>query len=73
MAHSGQIDWITLTSSASAENAVRLFGDAIKTMKIATLSRVTSAQVRKLGFEVDAEADPYTMDALVDSIRKATT
>ncbi len=72
LANAGQIDWITLTSSASAESAANLFGESIRRMKIATLSPVTSARVQELGFEVAAEADPYTMDALIESIRKAT-
>lgn len=71
MASAGQIHWITLTSSASAESAARLFGENMNQMKIATLSPVTSSQVRQLGFDVDAEADPYTMDALAECIRKA--
>ncbi|MEM8666232.1 MAG: uroporphyrinogen-III C-methyltransferase [Planctomycetota bacterium] len=67
----GQIEWITLTSSASAENAAKLFGDAMRKMKIATLSPVTSEQVRDLGFEVTAEANPYTIEAMIQSIQEA--
>ena len=71
LADAGQIDWITLTSSASATNAVNLLGDRIRSMRIATLSPVTTSRVRELGLKVSAEADPYTIDALVESIQKA--
>jgi uroporphyrinogen III methyltransferase/synthase len=72
LARAEKIDWITLTSRATATNAFTLFGDAMKKMKIATLSPVTSARVEEIGLQVTAEADPYTIDALIESIRKAS-
>ncbi len=64
----GKIDWVTATSSASAANAVRLFGDALKQTRIASLSPVTSQTLQDLGHQVTVEANPFTIDALVDAI-----
>ena len=68
---SGKIDWITVTSSATARNLERWFGDAIRRARIASLSPITSATLRDSGFAVDAEADPYTMESLVEAIVRA--
>ncbi|NND98394.1 MAG: uroporphyrinogen-III C-methyltransferase [Pirellulaceae bacterium] len=67
-AQSGTIDWVTVTSSATAVSLHHLFGDTMKTMKIASLSPVTTKTLLSLGYHVQAEADPYTMDALIQSI-----
>jgi len=74
MASAKKLDWITVTSSASAESLVKMFGDSFAQMKIASLSPVTSQSVRDLGFHVAAEANPYTFESLVDAIvQKETT
>lgn len=70
LAEAGKIDWVTVTSSATADNLHRLFGDALKQSRIASLSPVTSQTLRDLGYEVTAEANPYTMEALVEAIRQ---
>ena len=66
LARAGKIDWITVTSSASAASLVRLFGDSIHRMKIASLSPVTSKALADLDCEVAVEANPYTIDSLVE-------
>ena len=71
LAHSGQIDWITITSSETARSLHDLFGDMLSSMKIATISPITSEAVRALGHTVQAEADPHTIPSLVDSILEA--
>jgi uroporphyrinogen III methyltransferase / synthase len=63
-----QVDWITITSTATAENLHRLLGDQMHRLKIASLSPVTSEAIRQLGYTVSAQADPYTMESLVQSI-----
>jgi uroporphyrinogen III methyltransferase/synthase len=68
LARDGKIDWITVTSSASAASLVDLFGDSMQRMKIASLSPVTSKTLTDLGCEVSVEADPYTIDSLVEAI-----
>jgi uroporphyrinogen III methyltransferase/synthase len=70
----GAIDWVTVTSSAIAHSLVRLFGDALRRSRLASLSPVTSETLSTLGFPPAAEADRYTMSGLVESIirRKAS-
>ena len=64
----GQIDWITVTSSATARNLWRMFGDALGCTKIASLSPVTSQAPESLGIGVQAEADCSTIDSLIEKI-----
>lgn len=72
MAAEGKIDWITVTSSATANSVARMFGDNLRKMRIATISPVTSETFRSLGYEVAAEADPYTVDSMIESLRNVT-
>jgi uroporphyrinogen III methyltransferase/synthase len=65
---SGQIDWITVTSSAIARSLANLFGEQLRHSKLASISPITSATLRELGYEVSAEAVEYTMPGLVDAI-----
>lgn len=67
----GQIDWVTVTSSATATNLDRMFGEALKRCRIASLSPVTSTTLRKLGYTVDAEADPFTIESLVEKLAES--
>jgi uroporphyrinogen III methyltransferase/synthase len=65
---SGDIDWITVTSSATARSLARLYGDALRHARIASLSPLTSSALRDQGYEPAAEAFPHTTAGLVDSI-----
>jgi uroporphyrinogen III methyltransferase/synthase len=67
----GLIDWTTVTSSAIARSLARLFGDSLKKTKLASISPITSATLRELGFEPSSEAEEYTMPGLVEAILKA--
>lgn len=60
--------WITVTSGAIVEAAVRLFGDRLRGWRIASISPVTSAAVRRFGLEPAAEATAATAAALVEAI-----
>jgi uroporphyrinogen III methyltransferase/synthase len=64
----GQIDWTTVTSSAIARSLVRLFGDALHKTKLVSISPITSATLRELGYEPAAEAQQYTMAGVVAAI-----
>ena len=64
----GQVDWVTVTSSASAQSLHNLFGDSLKQTKIASLSPITSKTLTDLGYDIAAEANPYTIDSLIDAI-----
>ncbi|MGI9473046.1 MAG: uroporphyrinogen-III synthase, partial [Rubripirellula sp.] len=71
LAAQSKIDWITVTSSATAECVVRMFGKDLHKMRIATLSPVTSEVITRLGHQVAVEADPYTIDSMIEALRKA--
>lgn len=66
----GEIDWITVTSSAAARALVRLYGENLHQSRLASISPLTSAVLRELGFEPAAEAAPHTAEGLVDAILK---
>jgi uroporphyrinogen III methyltransferase/synthase len=66
----GQIDWTTVTSSAIARALVKMFSDNLKKTKLASISPITSATLRELGFEPAAEASEYKMSGVIDAVRK---
>ena len=70
-AKDGEIDWVTVTSSATAQSLHRMFPESLTNMKIASLSPVTSRTLSDLGHTVAAEADPYTIESLVEVLVKA--
>lgn len=62
-------DWITFTSSSTVRNFLAVAGgEALAGVKIASIGPVTSATAREFGLEVDAEADPHTIEGLVEAI-----
>lgn len=68
---SGQINWVTVTSSATARSLVRLYGDALHEARLASISSLTSTALRELGHEPAVEATEQTMAGLVDVILRA--
>ncbi len=64
----GRIDWVTVTSSAIARSLAALFGRALGRSRLASISPVTSAVLRGLGYKTAAEATEYTMAGLVAAI-----
>ena len=66
----GTIDWITVTSSAIAGSLHRLFGEKLHRSRLASISPITSAALRRLGYEPAVEAREYTMGGLVEAIQK---
>jgi uroporphyrinogen III methyltransferase/synthase len=62
------IGWITITSSAIAEAAVRVFGDRLHRWRVASLSPITSATLRRAGIAVAAEASEATAAGLLAAI-----
>lgn len=67
----GQIDWVTVTSSAIAQSLVRLFGDNLARARVASISPVTSEVLRGLGIDPAVEARTYTMAGLIEAILAA--
>ncbi len=68
---SGEIDWITVTSSATARSLVRLYGDALRSAQLVSMSPLTSKALDELGYEPAAEASQHTMAGIVDAILQA--
>ncbi|MHC4404741.1 MAG: uroporphyrinogen-III C-methyltransferase [Planctomycetota bacterium] len=65
---SGEIDWVIVTSSATARSLVRLYGDALRTARLASISPLTSTALGELGYETAVEASPHTADGLIEAI-----
>jgi uroporphyrinogen III methyltransferase/synthase len=65
----GQIDWTTVTSSAIARSLANLFGDSLRKTKLVSISPITTATLRELGYEPAAQAKEYTMAGIVAAIR----
>ena len=64
----GGIAWITVTSSAIARSLAAMFGDNLRRTRLASISPVTSATLRELGFEPAAEAEVYIVDGLIEAL-----
>jgi uroporphyrinogen III methyltransferase/synthase len=68
----GAVDAITFTSSSTVTNLCDLLGDAPDPQPlVVSIGPVTSDTARARGLRVDAEADPHTIDALVDALVRA--
>ena len=67
----GEIDWVTVTSSAIARTLVRLAGEHLGRCKLVSISPVTSDALRECGFEPHAEATEYTMNGVVQAVQSA--
>ena len=68
-----QIGWITVTSSAIARSLASLFGSALQNVRLASISPITSAVLRELGYEPAVEAEVFTMEGIVTAIRQHAT
>jgi uroporphyrinogen III methyltransferase/synthase len=72
MLRAGEIDWITVTSSAIGRSLAKMFGDDLRRAQLATISPITSATLRALGHQPAAEAEEYTIAGLVQAIVRTT-
>lgn len=61
-------DWITLTSPAIASASIRLLGDRLAGVRIASLSPLTSEAIRASGREPAVEAAAATAESLTAAI-----
>jgi uroporphyrinogen III methyltransferase/synthase len=67
-------DCVTFTSSSTAQNFIAAAGtSALGGVKVATIGPITSCTARELGIEVAAEAQPYTIDGLVQAVMSLFT
>lgn len=65
------VDWVTVTSTATAQQLTQLIGDYLEHARFAAISPRTAEALRQLGWRVDAVAEPYTMDGLVQAVLQA--
>ena len=61
-------DAITFTSSSTVDSFVAAFGTEKVPGVVACIGPVTSAAARRHGLRVDVEAEPHTVDGLVDAL-----
>ena len=62
-------DWITFTSSSTVKNLLAVTDrEALAGIKVASIGPVTSVTAREAGLTVDVEAEPHTIEGLVDAI-----
>jgi len=66
-----EIHWVAVASPATARSLVRLYGEALRSARLASISPLTSTALRELGFEPAAEASVHTAAGLVDAILHA--
>jgi uroporphyrinogen III methyltransferase/synthase len=67
----GQINWIVVTSSSTVQSLARLYGDALRGARFASIGPLTSLALRGLGYEPAVEASPHTSAGLVEAILRA--
>jgi len=60
-----------VTSSPTARSLVRLYGELLKTAKIVSISPLTSATLKDLGYEPAFEATPHTVDGMIETLLRA--
>lgn len=69
----GEIDVVTVTSSAIARSLARLFGPALGRARLASISPLTTAALGECGLTAAIEAREATMSGLVEAVRTALT
>ena len=74
-AESGEVDWICLSSSSIARGLYRLLPQSArdqlgKSIRIVSISPVTTAAALELGMPVHAEATTYTWDGILAAIEE---
>ncbi|MDQ7031244.1 MAG: uroporphyrinogen-III C-methyltransferase [Desulfonauticus sp.] len=72
----GNVDFITFTSSSTVKNFFALidknsFALQLQKVSLVSIGPITSATLKKFGFQPDLEASTYTIDGLVEVIKKA--
>jgi uroporphyrinogen III methyltransferase/synthase len=64
----GNIDWVTVTSSAIARSLAAMFGEDLHRTKLAAISPLTADALREVGYTPAAVASQYTTAGLVQAI-----
>ena len=68
----GEIDWITVTSSAIARSLIQLFGKSLEKAKLAAISPLTAGVLEDAGYKPAVIATDYTSVGLVDAILQSS-
>jgi uroporphyrinogen III methyltransferase/synthase len=64
----GDVDLVTFTSSSTVTNFCDVVGPDAAPLRVVSIGPITSAMARERGLTVGAEADPHTIDGLVDAV-----
>ncbi|HEY5173252.1 MAG TPA: uroporphyrinogen-III synthase, partial [Acidimicrobiia bacterium] len=66
----GEVDAITFTSSSTVDNFCDAIGGLLPEPqpRVVSIGPVTSETARARGLRVDVEADPHTIDGLVEAL-----
>jgi uroporphyrinogen III methyltransferase/synthase len=67
----GGIPWVTVTSSAIARSLAALFGEQLRKTRLVSISPITSAALRELGYEPAVEARTYTIPGIIEAMLQA--
>ena len=67
----GEVDAVTFTSSSTVTNFCDAIGPLDHSPVVVSIGPITSESARARGLNVDVEADPHTIDGLVDALLKA--
>jgi uroporphyrinogen III methyltransferase/synthase len=68
---SGQIDYITVTSSAIATSLVNMFGDLLRQTSLVSISPITSKTLCDLGFPPQKESDEASLAGIVNVLKSS--
>jgi uroporphyrinogen III methyltransferase/synthase len=66
---SGNIHYVTVTSSAIACSLVRMFGNNLRRCKLVSIRPITSKTLRELSFPPQYEAQTASMKGIIDVLR----
>jgi uroporphyrinogen III methyltransferase/synthase len=64
----GEVDWITVTSSAIARSLAALLGEDLRRAKLAAISPLTAGALSEAGYTAATVASLYTTAGLVEAI-----
>jgi uroporphyrinogen III methyltransferase/synthase len=67
----GGIQWVTVTSSAIARSLAALFGENLRKTRLVSISPITSATLREVGYKPAVEARTYTIPGVIEAMMRA--
>ena len=71
LAHASAADAVTFTSASTVRGYLDVARGAAVPPVVVTIGPITSAAAREAGLEVGVEADPHTVDGVVDAVLRA--